>query len=73
MTEWIRSKDRLPDEKLPGEDQETYLIYCPDLEKDEDFPGHAIMISNPVYLRVQALKGFVTHWMPLPKPPEEGV
>jgi len=59
------------DDKLPEDDNESYLIYCPSLENNEDYPGHAIMVSNPVYLCNQARKGFVTHWMLLPTPPKE--
>lgn len=60
---WISVKDKLPI------DEEQILQYCP-----TDFP-----IINGIRLESGAPKGFSidflrpnsTHWMPLPKPPEE--
>lgn len=67
MSEWISVKDDLPDDDCDI----SYLIYCPSLKQDLDFPGHAIMVSNPLYLKRQAKEGFVTHWMEIPEPPKE--
>ena len=60
---WISVKDSLPED-----DTETYLIYCPELD-NKDFPGHPVMVSNPCYLRKHV--GHITHWMRIPKIPEE--
>ena len=60
MSEWISVKERLPD-------IETWvLVHCVNGKITSDLriaPFGKFMIS-PVY-------GEVTHWMPLPEPPEE--
>lgn len=77
-TEYIRS-DLTP---APGwqpietckETDRAVLIYSVTAEQDEDWPGHAMTVSNPAYVTSgnAALHGY-THWMPLPAPPSEGV
>lgn len=77
MSEWISVKDRLP---------ETYGDYIV-VACDEGCPyGEGIWYSTVVVVAdyydgcwtweqgstEYDLSGLVTHWMPLPKPPEEG-
>lgn len=60
MNEWICTKDRLPDK--PGD----YLVYCCN--------WHFVAIS---YFRGKTTwaknNKYITHWMPLPEPPETSV
>lgn len=58
MSEWISVKDRLPEEKT------RVLVFVPrsGLKIDTD------RIVGRIWVR---WNGRVTHWMPLPEPPEE--
>jgi len=47
------------------------IIYMPDLDKDPDFPGFSIIISNLEFAKKQAELGKVTHWVPAPPLPLE--
>ena len=67
MNEWISVEDRLPEDEIKylvyGIDGETVRGYnpdyiCWDTEDQDDFWCHAI-------------GGRVTHWQPLPPPPED--
>lgn len=63
MTEWISVKDRLP------EDNAVVLCKCRAgiYEVLMWIGGSWYHDTNHCYM-----KGFVTHWMPLPEPPKEG-
>lgn len=72
MSEWISVKDKLPENNV------TVLAYCEKTKKY--FIGNAIYrcFSDGVYWRHEGARGAmytvtskVTHWMPLPEPPEE--
>jgi hypothetical protein len=73
MTEWISVKDRLP------EMYEDVLWFLPGTTtfKDKIFVAHFCNIrkkDNQPTLMLLKGSGFhlsVTHWMPLPKPPEQ--
>lgn len=58
MSEWIRIEEKIPDEKT------RVLVFIPhsDTKIDTD------RILNGKWVR---WNGHVTHWMPLPEPPEE--
>lgn len=73
MSEWISIKDRLP------EKSETYLVYAPTY-----CGGTSSALDNvrgvmfarwrkhwSIEVGYYKRPGCVTHWMPLPKPPEE--
>lgn len=69
---WIPCSDRLPEICTINDELVNYLIYCPDFSSC----GAAVDIGNYV---PDAGKWFclgipcrVTHWAPLPEPPEEG-
>ena len=68
MAEWISVKDRLPDA------EGRYIVYAQNLTGYEP-------LENPVFVALFAFGEWifdkwgdnrVTHWMPLPAPPEEG-
>ena len=66
MSEWINVKDRLPEEWV------DVLVFS-----KAGFQEIAVWIGIPGVWRVSwnhnlMEKHSVTHWMPLPKPPEEG-
>ncbi len=64
MTELIREKDRLP------ENENDVLVYY----QDDDHISVGFFINNIKIWDTEipwAPKGKVTHWMPLPNPPEE--
>lgn len=67
MSEWISVEDRLPEE-LDG--VITYRGECGHVTAatflNGDFQGISISVGGFV-----KLGGNVTHWMPLPNPPEE--
>lgn len=58
MSEWISVKDRLPNEKT------RVLVFVPHGNRKIDIDG---MVGR-IWVR---WNGRVTHWMPLPEPPEE--
>lgn len=58
MSEWTSVKDRLPDEKT------RVLVFVPHSNRKIDIDG---MVGR-IWVR---WNGRVTHWMPLPEPPEE--
>ena len=58
MSEWPSVKDRLPDEKT------RVLVFVPHSNRKIDIDG---MVGR-IWVR---WNGRVTHWMPLPEPPEE--
>ena len=65
VQEWISVKDRLPEEKT------NYIVYykhafC----DDESHIGICICYYDGVEFNMDSLHK-VTHWMPLPEPPEE--
>lgn len=65
-SDWINIKY-----ELPTSNDGAFLIYYPSLEKDPNFIGHSIVISNPQFIRNKAKTGDISHWMYLPKPPKE--
>ena len=70
MSEWINVKDRLPNELG------YYLVACNKFKYGlANAREYAVMHCNPLEIMVH--RGFscdagtaVTHWMPLPEPPE---
>lgn len=68
MSEWIAVTERLPEG-----DTGSVLAYSSHLERDSDFPGHCMMVMNPVWLRndVASKHPSWTHWMPVPASPKE--
>jgi hypothetical protein len=69
IVEWVPVSERLP-EFTPGGGDPPVLMWSPTMEADEDFPGHAIMVSNPEFVANGNAKIYgVTHWMPAPAPP----
>ena len=65
MSEWIKVDDRLPEYegmylcRFEDGDIETFYYFWGDEDGDGD-SGHWGMCNCPI-----------THWMPLPEPPEE--
>ena len=59
--EWIRVEDRLP------EDNQRVLVYRPEMETADTGP-----ISVQFGWTCARKHCDVSHWMPLPEPPEEG-
>lgn len=48
----------------------TLLIFSPRLRDDDDFPGHAIQVSNAEYVLCgNAKRQGYTHWTYAPKEP----
>lgn len=68
MNKWIRIEERLPNEDDTGF-KHSIVCYIPELERDENFPGHPVIISNREYASIK--ENGVTHWMPLPEPPNQ--
>ena len=68
MSEWISVKERLPEK--PGE----YLVAYHPCYWDNVQPEFRVGIDSFRGKTAWAKKKYqcVTHWMPLPEPPEEG-
>lgn len=68
MNEWISVKERLP--KTPGE----YLVAYHPCHWDNVLPEIRVGTDSFRGRTTWAKKKYqrVTHWMPLPEPPEEG-
>lgn len=66
ISEWISVKDRVP-EKDSYYDCMTCLIYTPSIEIAYYYRGR--WIDNPDNSFPRSFNP--SHWMPLPKPPEE--
>ena len=75
-SEWVRVKDRPPeippDKIAEGYDQIQVLVWC---DKGLQCAWFQVttkkFYDQPVWFRTEV--GGVTHWMPLPDPPEEGI
>lgn len=68
MEKWISVKDKLPDFwKEPDGTLVNYLVYMPEYGVDV---GNYVRSGG--FWLCMGLRCRVTHWMPLPKPPEEG-
>jgi hypothetical protein len=69
---WISVKNKKPP------DDETVLVWCPELGKPKRPDGQGVLFGHYVEcleeFRVNNSVGFyfITHWMPLPNPPEPG-
>ena len=59
VQEWISVKDRLPDD-------DEVVIIC----TDKNFVYAGELIGDTWFLDNDSWTATVTHWMPLPKPPE---
>lgn len=69
MTAWISVKDRLPEET------QYVLVVVHDTFFDLPSTVRAAMLTNRGWRTLfehKCLRGEVTHWMPLPEPPEKG-
>lgn len=66
---WVAIADRVPEFSKNGGDP-SVLVYCPNLESDEDFPGHPYLVSNPEYVANGNASKYhgATHWMPILHP-----
>ena len=62
MTDWISVKDRLPE---PGE---YILVYCPTRKYAPVWLG---WYWEDFFYLFEQDDDDVTHWMPMPKPPQE--
>ena len=61
---WEPIAKPLPDDIGPAG---CLLIYSPLLAADDEFPGHAIQVSNPAYVRCgNAQKHGYTQWCLIP-------
>lgn len=65
MNEWISVKERLPDRF------EYVLVYCKGLRRDI-FVSYGYRYDDTGWYVDGIYTTVVTHWMPLPEPPEEG-
>ena len=72
MSNWISVKDKLPENNV------TVLAYCEKTKKYFIGNRSCCYFSKEAYWRHEGARGAmytvtskVTHWMPLPEPPEE--
>ena len=64
MSEWIKTKDRLP------EDQVEVLAFCMGYVYLAEIYDKRWLIGGGASKALFAPEGTVSHWMPLPEPPE---
>lgn len=64
LKSWIPLDEQLPD----GDMNECVLLFSPHMHLDWEFPGHSVVISNPVFARQNAMKRGYTHWSRIPYP-----
>lgn len=76
MNEWISVKERLPDDKKDGE---TVLAVVSGKPHENITLYHALMTAGYFPREGWVVNEYpewenptITHWMPLPEPPEEG-
>lgn len=67
MSEWISVKDRLPDRTMPPHDVLVYHDLNCGMFIDRAWYSH----EKNKWRSVVGMNLKVTHWMPLPEPPEE--
>lgn len=74
MSEWISVKDKLPqkyDRVLVTDGKQVCLHYKQSGVNFADARGHDLYCSCDLnHDRCDFVEGQITHWMPLPKPPE---
>lgn len=65
MSEWIKVSDRLPEKNI------TVMIYEPHCRESSGY-GYTVFSGDPTRLLGRKSDGtlWITHWMPLPEPPE---
>lgn len=70
MSEWIKCSDRLPEingNYLVYDGEEIWMTSYKWHRKEGNILGFGLFFkTDPPYV-----SGEITHWMPLPKPPEE--
>ena len=71
MNEWISVDDRLPIDYLNVKGHETMEILIVSGGVTEYCEISCGPWPKPWYKFDNFHKGFITHWMPLPKPPED--
>ena len=64
MSEWISIDDRLPEEFI------TCLVFCDGFFEVAEYNKHFKTWINVLYSEITNIDN-VTHWMPLPEPPEQ--
>ena len=80
MNEWISVKDRLPDDdeivivfkKMVSEDNNVLLVFKTVDTEYDDLEHVKLMRGYMVKLLIQCKGSRISHWMPLPEPPNEG-
>ncbi len=71
MNEWISVEDRLPDNAEKGiDDCCTYLCFIPN-PYGKDYQIKPVVWMNNLFQGFPAGATIITHWMPLPEPPND--
>lgn len=64
MSKWM------PIDTCP-EEGPAVLLYNPEMDDDEEYPGHSFHVSNRAFVACgNAGRAGFTHWMPIPSAPK---